>query len=264
MKKLTVLLGFVAVVGGCSDSETAVKADAAVGTSTGTGRYDGADTNSNPDSAGDADSDADSDTDSDTDSDSDADSDSDSNTDSDTESDADSDADADSDSDASSDGDSGADTDRDSNSDDDVPTDLDIDMDIDTDTDDSSTLTVREDGTTLVIRPVRPYFRASTRPPFFHRLADSFQAALTREIGETKLFARVAEAHGPATPGGADWVLEAVITDVATGLSVGLCTSTAAALLPQRSNCRHRSGRPHCIGWPMNRRRPVWRTSTAA
>jgi hypothetical protein len=76
-----------------------------------------------------------------------------------------------------------------------------------------------EDGTTLVIEPVHPYFRGSTRPPFFHRLADSFQAALTREIGETKLFASVAEAHGPATPSGADWVLEAVITDVDTGLS---------------------------------------------
>ncbi len=76
-----------------------------------------------------------------------------------------------------------------------------------------------EDGTTLVIEPVRPYFRGRTRPPFFHRLADSFRAALRREIGETKLFARVAETHGPATPGGAGWVLEAVITDVTTGLS---------------------------------------------
>jgi hypothetical protein len=76
-----------------------------------------------------------------------------------------------------------------------------------------------EDGTTLVIQPVRPYIRGGTRPPFFHRLADSFQAALTREIRGTKLFARVAETQGPATPGGAGWVLDAVITDVATGLS---------------------------------------------
>jgi hypothetical protein len=74
-------------------------------------------------------------------------------------------------------------------------------------------------GTTLLIRPVRPYFRRSTRPPFFRRLADSFQEALGREIGETKLFAGVDEPRAAAGPGDNEWILEAVITEVITGLS---------------------------------------------
>jgi hypothetical protein len=40
-------------------------------------------------------------------------------------------------------------------------------------------------GTTLLIRPVRPYFRRSTRPAFFRRLADSFQGRRSSSQGWT-------------------------------------------------------------------------------
>ena len=70
----------------------------------------------------------------------------------------------------------------------------------------------------LAVRPVRPYRLTSGPHASVQRLGDVFQAALAREIWNTGLYGRVVESDALVPPAGATFALDAVITEVETGL----------------------------------------------
>ena len=79
---------------------------------------------------------------------------------------------------------------------------------------------LRFDGrASLVVQAVRPYLLVSGSDASVQRLADVFQTALVRQIGGTALYGKVIESHSLMPPVGTTYALDAVITEIETGLS---------------------------------------------
>jgi len=73
-------------------------------------------------------------------------------------------------------------------------------------------------GGVLVVRRVRPYDLARSSRVSVERLGASFEEALVREIEASGLFTAVRKERDEGRDGDARWLLEAVITEIESGL----------------------------------------------